>query len=172
MPLCSNSAQSLWTSTLWCNVPGTLLDTWEAKLHPPFQSVQLWLPENRQQNMERSCKLTHHHWWKQLRLQNLYKENHHSIILFPDVLIQTLLLSNCCSCPLCPRPVALALSPICHLLCSHWHNHTSKPQPLASLLQLPSAPETPSPIHNGRENVLCVWACMDTLGEQYNSAGL
>ena len=100
MPLCSNSPQSLWTSTLWCNVPGTLLDTWEAKLHPPFQSVQLWLPENRQQNMERSCKLTHHHWWKQLRIQNLYKENHHSIILFPDLLIQTLLLCNCCSCPL------------------------------------------------------------------------
>lgn len=109
MPLCSNSVQSLLTSTLWCNITGTLLPTWKAKLH---SHSKLSCPDSRNLDGRRwkaLGKLIHHHWWKQLRIQNLYKGIHHIIIMFPDLLIQILPLCNCCTCPLCPLPVALAL---------------------------------------------------------------
>lgn len=104
-------------------------------------------------------KLIHRHWWKEPRIQNLYKgrsSHYHHLVSWPahsNSASLSLLLLPTSSSSCCP---GLAVS-VCHPLCSHQHSgHTSKPQLSPSLIQGEMEPETPSPVHNVRGEVCFV----------------
>lgn len=155
MPLCSNSIQSLLTTSTLCRIrhnPRHL----GGKAAPTFRFVLLLLQEAECGELLANSFIT-------------TDENNSGYRIFikggPPIIINCFLT---CSFKYCLSIIAalarfiLFLLPwpscqCCHPLCSHQHSsHTSKPQSSPSL-QETVEPETPSPIHNVRKKcVMCV----------------
>lgn len=132
MPLCSNSIQSLLTTSTLCRIRHSPRHL-RGKAAPTFRFVLLVLQE---QNVESSWQTHLSPLMKQLRIQTLPKgratHDHH---LFLDLLIQILPFSHRCSCSLHPLPVPW---PRCHCLSSFVLPPARLPYVQAPILTFPS----------------------------------